>query len=108
VERFKSEAAFARYVGLAPVPHWSGPSLVAVRPTRRGNRQLGTAIHRIAVVQIRMDVAGRQYYQRRLTDGDTRLRALRALKRQLWPGGVPIVARRPTVATTGVAAGVTR
>jgi hypothetical protein len=31
---------------------------VAVRPTRRGNRQLDTAIHRIAVVQIRMDGAG--------------------------------------------------
>jgi transposase len=25
VERFKSEAAFARHIGLAPVPHWSGP-----------------------------------------------------------------------------------
>lgn len=24
IERFKSEAAFARYIGVAPVPHWSG------------------------------------------------------------------------------------
>ena len=83
VERFKSEAAFARHIGLAPVPHWSGPVSVRLRPTRRGNRQLSTAIHRIAVVQIRMDCAGRQYFQRRLAEGDTRPRALRALKRRL-------------------------
>lgn len=83
VERFKSEAAFARYVGLAPIPHWSGPTQVAVRPTRRGNRQLSTAIHRIAIVQIRLECAGRQYFQRRLNLGDSRPRALRALKRHL-------------------------
>jgi transposase len=83
IERFKSDAAFARYVGLAPIPHWSGPTEVAMRPTRRGNRQLSTAIHRIAIVQIRLDCAGRQYFQRRLDQGDSRPRALRALKRHL-------------------------
>jgi transposase len=83
VERFKSEAAFARFVGLAPIPHWSGDVDVRIKPTRRGNRQLSKAIHRIAVVQIRMDCAGRQYFQRRLAEGDTRQRALRALKRRL-------------------------
>jgi transposase len=83
VERFKSEAAFARFVGLAPIPHWSGDLDVRIKPTRRGNRQLSKAIHRIAVVQIRMDCAGRQYFQRRLAEGDTRQRALRALKRRL-------------------------
>jgi transposase len=83
VERFKSEAAFARHIGLAPIPHWSGPVNVQLKPTRRGNRQLSTAIHRIAVVQIRMDCPGRQYFQRRLSEGDTRPRALRALKRRL-------------------------
>ncbi|WP_293003306.1 IS110 family transposase [Mycobacterium sp.] len=83
IERFKSEAAFARYVGLAPIPHWSGPTQVAMRPTRRGNRQLSTAIHRIAIVQIRLDCTGRQYFQRRLDQGLSRPRALRALKRHL-------------------------
>ena len=81
VERFKSEAAFARHIGLAPIPHWSGPVNVQLKPTRRGNRQLSTAIHRIAVVQIRMDCPGRQYFQRRLAEGDTR--PVRALKRRL-------------------------
>jgi transposase len=83
VERFVSEAAFARYLGLPPVPHWSGPSQVTIKPTRRSNLQLKTAIHRIAIVQIRVDCDGRQYFQRRIAQGDTRPRALRALKRQL-------------------------
>jgi transposase len=83
VERFRSEAAFARHMGLVPVPHWSGPSQVALKSTRRGNRQLSTATHRIAVVQIRMNCPGRGYFQRRIADGDTRPRALRALKRRL-------------------------
>ena len=30
-----------------------------------GNRQINTAIHRIAVVQLRLDCADRDYYQRR-------------------------------------------
>lgn len=84
VERFKSEDAFARYVGVAPIPHWSGDISVRVRPTRRGNRQLNAALHRIAVTQIRLkDCPGRIYHRRRLDEGDTRGQALRALKRRL-------------------------
>ena len=84
VDRFKSEAAFARYAGVAPIPHWSGDAGVWVRPTRRGNRQLNAALHRIAVTQIRLDGSlGRTYYRRRLEEGDTRSKALRALKRRV-------------------------
>jgi DNA-binding LacI/PurR family transcriptional regulator/transposase len=60
VERFRSEAAFAGYVGLDPIPHWSGSVDVRVRPSRRGNRQLNVALHRIAVVQIRINSPGRR------------------------------------------------
>lgn len=88
VERFKSEAAFARYVGVAPIPYWSGSPRTganpAVRPTRRGNRQLNAALHRAAVTQIRLkNSAGSKYYRRRIDDGDTKPQALRALKRRL-------------------------
>ena len=83
VERFKSEAAFARHVGVAPIPHWSGDANVRMRPTRRGNRQLNMALHRIAVTQIRMNGPGKAYFQRRLADDDTRSQALRSLKRRL-------------------------
>lgn len=58
VTRFKSEAAFARYSGVAPVPVWSGNTNGRVRMTRSGNRQLNAALHRIAITQIRIDGLG--------------------------------------------------
>jgi transposase len=83
VQRFRSEAAFARYAGLAPTPHSSGETNVRMRPSRHGNRQLNKAIHRIAVVQIQHKGPGRDYFHRRLAEGDDRRRALHALKRRL-------------------------
>ena len=55
VTRFKSEAAFARHSGVAPIPVWSGNTAGRVRLTRSGNRQLNAALHRIAITQIRLD-----------------------------------------------------
>ncbi len=83
MDRFRSEAAFARYVGVAPVPASSGPSEGRVRASDAGNRQCNAAIHRIAVVQRRIDGPGRTYYQRRRDAGDTVGTATRSLKRRL-------------------------
>ncbi len=68
VTRFKSEAAFARHAGVAPIPVWSGNTAGRVRMTRSGNRQLNAALHRIAVTQIRLDGLGQTYYRKRLAD----------------------------------------
>jgi transposase len=83
VTRFKSEAAFARHAGVAPVPVWSGNTAGRVRMTRSGNRQLNAALHRIAVTQIRLDCLGQLYYRKRLATGDSNPEALRCLKRRL-------------------------
>jgi transposase len=83
VTRFKSEAAFARHNGAAPVPVWSGNTAGRVRLTRSGNRQLNAALHRIAVTQIRLDGLGQTYYRKRLQAGDSSTEALRCLKRRL-------------------------
>jgi transposase len=83
VTRFKSEAAFARHSGVAPIPVWSGNTAGRVRMTRSGNRQLNAALHRIAVTQIRLDGLGRTYYRKRLAAGDSSTEALRCLKRRL-------------------------
>jgi transposase len=83
VTRFKSEAAFARHAGVAPIPVWSGNTAGRVRMTRSGNRQLNAALHRIAITQIRLDGLGQTYYRKRLTDGDSSTEALRCLKRRL-------------------------
>lgn len=83
MDRFRSEAAFARYAGVAPVPMWSGSSQGRMRMTRGGNRQMNVALHRIAIVQIGIAGPGRDYYQRRLAGGDTSLGAIRSLRRRL-------------------------
>ena len=83
VARFKSEAAFARHAGIAPIPVWSGNTAGRVRLTRSGNRQLNAAIHRIAITQIRMDSLGKTYYDKKKAQGMSTPEALRCLKRRL-------------------------
>lgn len=84
VSRFKSEAAFARHAGAAPIPVWSGNTAGRVRMSRSGNRQLNAALHRIAITQIRLtDSPGHRYYRKRLAAGNTTKEALRCLKRRL-------------------------
>ncbi len=83
VNRFKTEAAFARHTGVAPIPVWSGNTAGRVRMTRSGNRQLNAALHRIAVTQIRLDSLGQAHYRKRIDAGDSTTEALRCLKRRL-------------------------
>ena len=83
IDRFRNEAAFARYVGVAPVPQSSGTAVARVRASRSGNRQCNTAIHRIAIGQLRLKGPGREYYLRRRNEGDTAYTAIRCLKRRL-------------------------
>ncbi len=83
VSRFKSEAAFARHSGIAPIPVWSGNTAGRVRLTRSGNRQLNAAVHRIAITQIRLDGLGQAYYRKKKTEGMSNREALRCLKRRL-------------------------
>jgi transposase len=83
VARFKSEAAFARHAGIAPIPVWSGNTAGRVRLTRSGNRQLNAAVHRIAITQIRLDGLGQAYYRKKKAEGMSNPEALRCLKRRL-------------------------
>jgi transposase len=81
--RFRSEACFAMHAGVAPIPASSGRTH-RHRLARGGNRQLNAALHRIALTQIgRPAGLGHTYYHRRRAGGDTRMEALRALKRRL-------------------------
>lgn len=81
-DRFRSEACFAMHAGVAPIPASSGKT-DRHRLARGGNRQLNAALHRIAITQTRLDGPGREYYQRRRSNGDSKMEALRALKRRL-------------------------
>ena len=82
VRRFRSKDCFARHNGTAPLPVWSG-NRIRHRLSRTGNRQLNTAIHRMAVTQIRIHEPAKAYLQRRISMGNTKTEAIRALKRKL-------------------------
>ncbi|WP_045824563.1 IS110 family transposase [Williamsia herbipolensis] len=81
--RFASEAAFASYVGTAPIDVSSGDHN-RHRLSRSGDRKLNAVIHIIAVSQSRHPSApGYSYYRRKITEGKTRREAQRCLKRQI-------------------------
>ena len=82
IERFRSDAKFAKLAGVAPLDASSGKQQ-RHRLNRTGNRQLNLALHRIAITQARIHAPARSYLARREAEGKTRKEALRALKRHL-------------------------
>lgn len=78
--RIRSEAAFARLAGVAPIPASSG-QVVRHRLDRGGDRQLNRALHTIVLVRRQSDPATRAYLDRRLRDGKSSREAVRCLKR---------------------------
>lgn len=81
--RFRSEAAFASYAGVAPIEIASGER-TRHRLSRSGDRQLNSALHLVAVTQVRMrNSSGRRYFDRKIAEGKTRNEAMRCLKRQI-------------------------
>lgn len=84
IKRFQTKDKFAMYAGVAPTEHSSG-SRNRLHTNPFGNRQLNRALHTIALSQIacKGDKRGKDYYQKKLKEGKTKLWALRCLKRQI-------------------------
>ena len=82
VGRFSNDAKLARAAGVAPIPASSGKTN-RHRLDRGGNRQINTAIHRIAVTRARCHPETRDYIARKRAEGKTHREALRCLKRHL-------------------------
>ena len=80
--RVRSEAAFARLAGVAPLPASSGRT-VRHRLSRGGDRQLNRALHTIVLYRRHHDPATKQYIERRITEGKSRREATRLLKRYI-------------------------
>ena len=81
--RFRSSDAFASYAGVAPIEVSSGERITH-RLSRSGDRQLNSALHLVAVTQVRMrSSAGRQFFDRKIAEGKTRNEAMRCLKRRI-------------------------
>ncbi len=80
--RVRSEAAFARLAGVAPVPASSGQT-TRYRLSRGGDRQLNRALHTVVLHRRLHDPATRDYIARRIAEGKSRREATRLLKRYL-------------------------
>jgi len=80
--RIRSEAAFARLAGVAPLPASSGQTS-RHRLSRGGDRQLNRALHTIVLHRRQHDPATRDYIARRIAEGKSRRDATRLLKRYL-------------------------
>lgn len=83
ISRFRSEAAFARYAGVTPIPHWSGATTVRLKAARSGNRQLNSTLYRIAMGQIHRNGPAEAYYRRRRDLGETHAQALLRVERRI-------------------------
>ena len=81
-DRVRSEAAFARLAGVAPLPASSGLTK-RHRLSRGGDRQLNRALHTVILHRRQHDQRTRQYIERRVAEGKTRREATRLLKRYL-------------------------
>ena len=80
--RLRSEAAFARLAGVAPVPASSGKT-TRHRLSRGGDRQLNRALHTVILHRRQHDATTKDYIARRVAEGKTRRDATRLLKRYL-------------------------
>lgn len=80
--RLRSEAAFARLAGAAPIPASSGKTS-RYRLSRGRDRAANNALHRIAVVRWSHDPRTRDYVARQLTAGRSKKDILRLLKRAI-------------------------
>ncbi|MFI9536922.1 IS110 family transposase [Nocardia fusca] len=81
--RFPNAAAYANYTGVAPIEVASADSS-RHRLSRHGDRELNSALHTIAMIQIRMPSSvGRSYYDKKISEGKSPRLAKRCLKRRL-------------------------
>ncbi len=80
--RLRSEAAFARLAGVAPLPASSGQT-IRHRLSRGGDRQLNRALHTVILHRRHHDPTTIDYIARRVSEGKTQREAVRLLKRYL-------------------------
>jgi transposase len=81
-ERLRSEASFAAMCGVSPVDASSGRQR-RHRLNRGGNRDANRALWVIAFVRMRCDSQTKEYAERRMQEGLSRLEIIRCLKRYI-------------------------
>jgi transposase len=103
-ERIASEASFAALCGVSPVPASSG-KVTRHRLNRGGDRAANSALHIIAIGRLRTDPRTKLYVARRMTEGHSKLEAIRCLKRYIAREVYTLICRRSReIAQTRIAA----
>jgi transposase len=82
IGRFSSDSKLAMHAGVGPLEASSGQRR-RHRLNRKGNRQLNTALHRVAVTQCRMHQPAKDFMAKSMRQGKSKREALRCLKRHL-------------------------
>lgn len=82
-DRMRSEASFAKLVGVAPLPASSGKSGTRHRLNRGGDRQANSALHLVIIGRLKNHPETQTYMTRRLAQGMTTAATIRCLKRHL-------------------------
>ncbi|WP_184840554.1 IS110 family transposase [Allocatelliglobosispora scoriae] len=82
IDRVRSEAAWARLCGVAPIPASSGLT-TRHRLNRGGHRQANAALYRSVIVRMQHHQPTRAYVTRRTSEGKTKAEIIRCLKRLL-------------------------
>jgi transposase len=95
--RVRTEAAFARLAGAAPIPASSGQT-IRHRLDRGGDRKLNRALQTIILTRRRNHAATVAYIQRRQSEGKTSRESVRCLKRYLARHLYRLLEAQPTTA----------
>jgi len=93
VQRLRSEASFAALCGVSPVPASSGKT-TRHRLSRGGDRA-ASALHIIAIGRLRTDPRTQAYVAKRMTEGHSKLEAIRCVKRYIAREVFSLIKQRP-------------
>ncbi|MEU7902218.1 IS110 family transposase [Actinoplanes sp. NPDC049118] len=88
--RLRSESAFARLCGAAPIPVSSGRT-DRHRLHRGGDRDANSALWRVVLVRMRCHQPTKDYVARRTTEGKTKTEIMRCLKRYVAREAFPLL-----------------
>lgn len=83
IDRMRSEAAFAKLVGVAPLPASSGKNNTRHRLNRGGDRRANSALYMITIGRMKAHPETLAYVQRRRAQGMSNREIIRCLKRHL-------------------------
>jgi transposase len=92
-DRVRSEPAFAKLCGVAPIPASSGMT-TRHRLNRGGHRQANAALYRVVIVRMQHHEPTKAYVARRTAEGKTKAEIIRCLKRllarEIWAAMRPL------------------